>query len=331
MRSIDIHAHLLPRSLLDAAGSGRDWHGVHLQKDEDGFDVLTTPSLRMRPGGAWQWDVEQRLSDMDSLGVEMQVVSIFPLLYNYDMDSQATLAISRDTNDEIAQMAKAWPQRFSGLATLPMQDVPASIRELERAVGQLGLKGAMLADTVNGRNFDEPEYLPFFQAAEQAGALIMFHQGARTIVGQRISRYHLPNTVGNLVERSLTFAHLVLGGVMDRCPDLKVCLCHGGGYICYGIGRMDSTWERRPDTRGSTEKPPSTYLRRFYFDCLTQSEASLRYLIDTVGADRVVLGTDWPADMAIDWPVSWVLGLQSLNADEKDLILHKNLEVLLGL
>ena len=330
MRSIDIHAHLLPQCLIRGATSDRGWHGITMAKDEDGCDVVITPSSRFRLGGAFHWTVEQRIQDMDSLGVEKQVVSILPLLYNYDLEDQATVAASRDVNDEIAAMATTWPQRFGGLATLPMQDVPASIGELERAVGQLGLKGAMLDDTVNGRSYDEPDFLPLFQAAEQAGALIMFHQGSRTIVGQRIGRYHLANTVGNLVERSLTFAHLVLGGVMDKCPDLKICLCHGGGYVCHGIGRMDDAWQRRRASVGSSQ-PPSAYLRRFYYDCLTQSEASLRFLIDTVGADRVVLGTDWPADMAIDWPIAWVMGLHSLTPDEKELILHKNLESLLSL
>ena len=185
----------------------------------------------------------------------MQVVSIYPLLYSYDADASDAVAISRETNDEIASMISGRPDRFSGLANLPMQDVGAAIAEMERAVGTLGLKGVMIDDTVNGRRFDDPEFLPFFQAAEQAGALVMFHQGGRTIVTDRIPRYHLPNTVGNLAERSLTFAHLVLGGVMDKCPDLKVLLCHGGGYIPYTIERIDDGWQNRPFVRANSSQP----------------------------------------------------------------------------
>ncbi len=118
---------------------------------------------------------------------------------------------------------------------------------------------------------------------------------------------------------------------MDQCPDLKICLAHGGGYTCFGIGRMDRGWQTRPEASVNTSSPPSSYLRRFYYDCLTHSEAALRYIIDTVGADRVVLGTDWPANMRIDWPVSWVLGMKSLTQEEKEAILWKNLETLLGL
>jgi aminocarboxymuconate-semialdehyde decarboxylase len=163
------------------------------------------------------------------------------------------------------------------------------------------------------------------------GALLLIHQARPTLVTQRTARYHLPNTIGNLVDRAVTFASFVFGGVMDACPNLNICLAHGGGYTCFGIGRMDRGWQVRSEARGHITNPPSTYLRRFYYDCLTHSEAALRLVIDTVGADRVVLGTDWPADMRIDWPVAWVLGLQSLTQEEKELILWKNLECLLGL
>ena len=331
MRSIDVHAHLVPKRLLDTVQAGSDWHGLTLDKDDKGTDIIRNRAERFRLDGRLQWGPEQRITDMDSLGVDMQVVSVYPLLYSYDADLGAATAIARETNDEIASMISEWPERFSGLATLPMQDVGAAVAEMERAVGTLGLKGVMIDDTVNGRRFDDPEFLPFFQAAEQAGALIMFHQGGRTIVSDRIPRYHLPNTVGNLAERTLTFAHLVLGGVMDKCPNLKALLCHGGGYLCYTVERIDDGWASRPFVRANSSQPPSAYLRRFYYDCITQSDASLRFLIDKVGADRVVLGTDWPADMCIDWPVSWLLGLENLRDDEKELILHKNLEDLLGL
>ena len=151
------------------------------------------------------------------------------------------------------------------------------------------------------------------------------------MVTHRSDRYHLPNTIGNLTDRAITFASFVFGGVMDACPGLKVCLCHGGGYTCYGIGRMDRGWQVRSEARTHIQQPPSAYLNRFYYDCLTHSEEALRYLIDCVGIERVVFGTDWPFDMAIDWPVSWILNMESLSQDEKEAILYKNLETLLGI
>jgi aminocarboxymuconate-semialdehyde decarboxylase len=318
MRSIDIHAHLTPQCYLQTVAKGKAWHG--LTKVGDG-----------RNPRAW-WTPEQRIADMDSLGVDVQVVSTTAAFYCYGLDPAVTTAIARDCNDEVCQMTKDYPQRFAGFCTLPMQDVKAAIAELERGMIQLGLKGAMINDHVNGRTFDEPDFLPFWKAAEQLGAVIFVHQqGGDTLVTPRTRRYHLFNTIGNLVDRAVTFASLVFGGVMDRCPDLKICLAHGGGYTCFGIGRMDRGWQVRSEARVHIQQPPSTYVKRFYYDCLTHSEPALRMLIDTVGAERVVFGTDWPADMCIDWPVAWILSLQSLTQEEKELILWKNLERLLGL
>ena len=318
MRSIDIHAHLTPQCFLRAMDAGREWHGIQ------------PGSQTVSPRGTWT--SEQRLADMESLGVDVQVVSTGAAFYYYDLASEVTGAMHRECNDEVHQMTLDYPERFKGFAQIPMQDVKAAIAELERSVTQLGLVGAMINDTVNGRNFDDPELLPLWKAAEQMGAVMFVHQqGGDTLVTPRSNRYHLPNTIGNLVDRAVTFASLVFGGVMDACPGLKVCLAHGGGYTCFGIGRMDRGWQVRSEARVNIQKPPSTYLNKFYYDCLTHSEAALRMLIDTVGIDRVVFGTDWPADMAIDWPVSWILGLESLTQDEKEAILWKNLEKLLGI
>jgi aminocarboxymuconate-semialdehyde decarboxylase len=212
-----------------------------------------------------------------------------------------------------------------------MQDVGAAIAELERCMTRLGFKGAEINDHVNGRTFDEPEFRPFWKAAEQMGALVFFHQGGETLVSPRSRRYHLPNSIGNLVDRAVTFATLVHGGVMDEFPGLRICLGHGGGYTCYGIGRMDHGWHARPEARVHLGQPPSAYLKRFYYDCIVYTEPALRYLIDAVGIERVVFGTDWPYDMALDWPVSWILAMTSLTRAEKEAILWKNLERLLKL
>ncbi len=319
MRAIDIHAHQEPQCFQRAIRNGQSWHGLTAGSDEADIDPMET------------WTPEQRIDDMDSLGVDIQVVSTSSAFYKYELDPAITLAIARDCNDEVHQLTLDHPDRFKGFATLPMQDTGAAIAELDRAMNQLGMVGAMIDDKVNEKTYDEPEFLPFWQAAEQMGALIFIHQGDPTVVESRTERYHLPNTIGNLVDRAITFASFTYGGVMDKCPDLKVCLAHGGGYTCFGIGRMDRGWQVRSEARANISSPPSAYLRRFYYDCLTHSEPALRLLIDSVGADRVVLGTDWPANMRIDWPVSWVLGLSSLTQEEKEAILWKNLERLLGI
>ena len=319
MRAIDIHAHHEPKSFQRAIAAGQTWHGLTADSDEADIDPME------------EWTPEQRIADMDSLGVDVQVVSTSAAFYMYDREPSVTLAIARDCNEEVHQLTMDHPDRFKGFATLPMQDIPAAIAELDRAVNQMGMVGAMIDDKVNNVTFDHPQFLPFWQAAEQMGALIFVHQNDPTVVDARTEDWHLSNTVGNLTDRALTFGTMVFGGVMDKCPDLKICLAHGGGYTCFGIGRMDRGWQVRSDVRANIKQPPSAYLRRFYYDCLTHSEPALRMLIDTVGMDRVVLGTDWPANMRIDWPVSWVQGLSSLTQEEKDAILWKNLERLLGI
>ena len=331
MRSVDIHAHTTPQALFAAVDSGSDWHTINLERNAKGQEMLVIGPQRAAIAPKMRFSPEMRIADMDSLGVDVQVLSTHSALYNYHLDIDVTIATSKEANDEVAEMVNGRPDRFAGLATLPMQDVGAAISELERSVATLGLKGAMIDDKVNDRTYDDPAYLPFFKAAERLGALIFFHQSGETIVSQRTTKYHLPNTVGNLADRTLTFAALVFGGVVDACPNLKVCFSHGGGYACFGIGRMDRGWQVRSEARATLANPPSFYLDRFYYDCLTHSESALRYLIDSVGADRVVLGTDWPFDMGIDWPVSWIMGMTGLTDEEKDLILGKNLEKLLGL
>ena len=319
MRTIDIHAHITPVGFVEASGRGEAWHGM----PPDAMNIH-------RNNPKTYWTPEERLADMNSLGVDVQVLSTNAYFYNYEGDPTTVPTMAAAANEYVAEVVKDRPDRFSGFSTLPMQDIKASIKELERGM-KLGLKGAMIGDNVNGQTFDEKKFLPFWKSVESIGAVILVHQGGETVVNHRINEYHLPNTVGNPADRAVTFASMVFGGVMDACPDLKICLCHGGGYTCYGIGRMDRGWEVRQEARVNIQKPPSTYLDKFYYDCLTHSEPALRYLIDSVGIDRVVFGTDWPFDMAIDWPVAWVLGLESLTQDEKEAILFKNVEKLLGI
>jgi len=330
MRSIDIHAHLTPQCFWKATENGGDWHSITRERDERGQEIAIVGGKRQVLPPRARWTPEERLADMDSLGVDMHVVSPYVGFYNYQLDARAATASARAINDEIAQMAKTRPKRFAGLGTLPMQDVKAAIAEMERCMGPLGLKGVEINDHVNGRTLEEPEFRPFWKAAEQTGALVFFHQAAETLVTQRTTRYHLPNSIGNLVDRAVTFATLVSGGVMDEFPGLKICLGHGGGYTCYGIGRMDHGWQVRAEARVNMTKPPSAYLSRFYYDCIVYTEPALRFLIDSVGVDRVVFGTDWPYDMALDWPVSWILAMTTLSQEEKDAILWKNLEKLLN-
>src|SRR5262245_14687679 len=265
MKTIDIHAHLVPQSLWQAADARREWYGFrHEPGDGVGSMVgggkrtgFASPKVRFTP--------EERLKDMDAQGVDVQVVSIHTPLFGYHLEPAKGRALAREVNDEIAGMARQWPRRFAGLATLPVQDVSAAIDELERAVTVLGLKGAELDTVVNGLNWDEPRFLPLFKAAEQMGAALFFHpQPQLNFMQQRATRHNLPNSLGVIVEDAIVVAVLILGGILDACPDLKVCIAHGGGPACYAMGRLDRGWETRPDARQHIKKPPSSYQRQLY-------------------------------------------------------------------
>ncbi|MEX1125513.1 MAG: amidohydrolase family protein [Acidimicrobiia bacterium] len=331
MSVIDMHAHVTPERYKKAIRAHGSWHGLDSTPGELGF-------------GGFDKAVSERLTDMDSLGVDMQLVTPTVGFYQYENELDVTKAIARECNDEIAEMVQSHPTRFAGLATLPMQDVPSAIAEMERAILDLGMKGVIVSDHVAGRTYDEPEFLPFFAASEELGAILFFHQGGDTCVNYRIRRYKLGNAVGNLTERALVYAALVFGGIIDRFPNLKPYLAHGGGYTTFGVARMDKVAGALEGDSGSgfippfgegdgfsQALPPSAYLDRFHYDCCTYSGPALRFLIDAVGIDRVMLGTDYPAPMLLHDAVNWVNGLPELTDLERQAILSTNPMALLGL
>ena len=331
MKTIDIHAHVVPQSLWKAIDAKQEWHGF---RHEAGEGLGTVVGGGMRTGFSSpkvRYTLEERLKDMDEQKVDVQVLSIHMPLVGYHLEAAQGLALAREVNDEIGATVRQSAGRLAGLATLPVQDVKSAIGELERVVAKLGLKGASLDTQVNGDQWDEPKFLPFFKAAEQMGAVLFYHpQPQNNFLMQRIKRHGLFNSLGVILDDAIVTAVLICGGVLEKCPDLKVCIAHGGGPACYAMGRLDRNWHGRPATR-STPQPPSAYQKRLYYDTVTGSEEALRFLLSRVGADRVVLGSDWPF---VPWhpsPVAWVQNLKSLTPEEKEKILWKNLAALLDI
>src|SRR5262249_18197511 len=250
MRSIDIHAHLVPGGAWRAAAAGKDWHGYRDERG-DGLGVFvgggrrigfTSPKVRFTP--------EERLADMDGQGVDMQVLSIHTPFFGYHLPGEQGRALAREVNDEIAGIVRRWPQRFAGLATLPMQDVSAAIEELERAVTSLGLRGAELDTEGAGAQWDEPKFLPFFKAAEAMGAVLFFHpQPQHNFLMQRTPRDGLFNSLGVILDDAIVVAILIAGGVLEACPNLRACIAHGGGPACFAIGRPARARHRPPEAR----------------------------------------------------------------------------------
>lgn len=327
----DVHAHAFPRPALAALRQHRPWHGFELGMSANGRIVLRseTATVRMDSSAFYGEPVERRLEIMGNWRVDKQVLSVSPVLFGYQNDPATAIAISADVNDDIADMVATWPERFAGLATLPMQAPAAAVTELERSMTELGLVGACVGTHVNGLNWDEDELQGVLEAAESLGALLFVHP-CDVRIGAAVQRYHLRNTIGYPLEATIAVASFTFGGVLDRFPELKLCFAHGGGFSCWGTERFDHAHRVRADARERIERPPSEYLSRLHFDCLTHSYRNLHMLLDAVGASQVVLGTEFPADMGQQDPVSWLAADDSLDEATRTAVLGGNAQRLLA-
>lgn len=314
-----------------AIANKQDWHGFRHEPGENFGTMVACGQRTEFSSPKLRYTIEERIKDMDTQKVDVQVLSIHTPFVGYHLEPKQGLALAHDFNDEMSATVRKGNGRLAGFATLPVQDVGLAIAELERAVITLGLKGASLDTQVNGEQWDDPKFLPFFKVAEQLGAVLFYHpQPRNNFLAQRIKRHGLNNSLGVILDDAIVTAVLLCGGVLEKCPDLKICIAHGGGPACYAMGRMDRNWHDRPATR-STPKPPSAYQKKLYYDTVVGDEIALRFLIDQVGADHVVMGSDWPF---VPWhpsPVTWLENRETLTAAEKEKILWKNLAELLDI
>jgi aminocarboxymuconate-semialdehyde decarboxylase len=328
--TIDIHAHLFPPSAMDNLRAGRPWYGSTLEQGSRGNPILVTNG-RKRALGADSHLIDKpgRVARMDELRVDVQVLSLVPLLFGYDLGLDDAVAMTRDTNDEIAGYIRDYPGRFLGLANVPVNDTDKAIAELERAMGLEGFVGLTLGSNVGGRSWDDHGLFPILEAAERLNAYVFFHP-IDVRAGNVLTDYYTRNLIGNPLETTMLVASLIFGGVLDRLPNLRLCLAHGGGYATFAIGRFDHGKRVRPEAE-HLQCVPSDLLQRFHVDALVHSEQAVRYLVDVMGVERVVLGSDFPADMGPVDPVGEIERNPLLTDDEKRAILGGNLERELGL
>lgn len=294
MGVIDIHAHFIPKHMVDEGRSGISPIGISAEV-RYGQDWIAHPEGYRYPVDAVFFDPARRLSAMHDLGIERAIVSPSPTIFAYSLDDALARDVARRTNEALASHVDAAGDRLSGLATLPMQDPAASARELERAVEDLGLLGAAIGPTVDGAPLDAPRFNEVFAAAEALDVPLLLHPA---YVGPRpgLQDFYLTNLVGNPLETTVAVARLLLSGLLDRFSRLRLVLVHAGGFIPYQIGRLDHGWEVRPEAKRPLHRP-SAYLRRFVFDTITHDPAALGFLVERVGADRIAYGTDLPFDM----------------------------------
>ncbi|MBI4334837.1 MAG: amidohydrolase [Chloroflexi bacterium] len=333
--NIDMHAHFVPRECFDAVDNAGRRLGPSTVKDEKGHEQVTFTVQNRAPIAITRqyWDPETRIKDMDAAGVDVQVLSALPPFFYYELETEACLWFSRRQNDGISQVVAEHPTRFVGLATVPLQEPLTALAELDRAINKLGLRGVEIGSNINGRDLDSPELMPLFREMETLDVPVLVHPSrvAGFAGAERLKKYHLATLIGNPMDTTVAGAHLIFGGILERFPRLKVYLAHGGGDLVYLSGRLEQGYHMRPECQVAITRPFSHYLPLFYFDTMVHSRAALEYLIASVGADKVVLGSDYPADMADHQLVSRVQGLTGIPDEDKQRILGGNAACLLKL
>lgn len=327
-RSIDVHTHILTEEtirLLQAEAPDVAPKLTPLDSQSAVLEVAGTPYRPFPRGG---WDLEQRLRDMDSAEVDMQVLSATPQTYLYGQDAALAAACAALQNEQIAKTVAAEPDRFVGIATLPMQAPEKAAGELRRAVRTLGLRGTMIGSNIEGRNLDDPAFEPVWAAAAELDVPVLIHP-VHVAGAERLRSYYLTNLIGNPLDTTIAAACLVFGGVMERHPNLKVVLVHGGGFVPYQAGRLAHGWRVRPEPQAALKTAPEPFLDRFIYDTILHSKTSLAFLIQTVGASRVLLGSDYPYDMGMLDCVRHLLSL-SIPTMDRATILSRGAAALFG-
>ena len=271
--------------------------------------------------------VDERLKDMDALGIDIQAISPSPGQYFYFTPPELGRDLCHIINDEIAEAAATHPSRIVGMGTVPLQSTEFAITEMKRCVNDLGLRGIEISTNVNGTELSAPELRPFFAAAEELGVLIFIHPLGFTH-GERLSNHYLNNIIGNPIESTIALSHLIFDGVLDSYPGLRICVAHGGGYLPMYPGRMDHAYHAREDCRQHINKPPSSYLKNVWFDTLVYDRQQLDNMINSYDIERLCMGTDYPFDMAEPDPVAFH---EHLDQNTKVKILGANAARLLGL
>ena len=323
----DVHAHVIVPEITREAGGGERWR-PRVFRDGDGAQVVEMGGKEIRSAIAEFVDIEGVLSAQHEVGVERVLLSPWvPLLY-YDAEPEDGLARARLQNDALAGLARATPERVAVLGALPLQDPELAADELRSLMQGGVLKGVEVAASVRGVFLGDARFEPFWDAAETGGALVFVHPTTRGFDSPAFQDHYLWNTVGNPLETAVTAAHMVMAGVMERHPELRVLLAHGGGALMAVRGRLRHAHGFQPQARSRLRESPDDSIRRFYFDTLTHDDALLRALIDYAGPEQVLLGSDYPFDMGDARHVDTVRAL-GLAPDLEAAILGGNAERLM--
>lgn len=291
---IDIHNHYLPLDFIDEARRGEALDNITIIQREN-KEWVFHPQGFQYPLADEFWNLEAKLKHMDSLDIDVSILSVSPTLLFHWIEAGPAQEFCHRTNDTLAEFVSHSGGRLYGMATVPLQNPEAAAAELRRAV-ELGLRGVQIGTPMENIPLDDDQFDSFFATAAELDVPVMLHP---YYVGTKpeFADFYMTNLVVNPLETGVAATRLILSGCLDRHPNLTVVLVHAGGYMPYQIGRLDHGYRVRDEARANIDAPPSSYLRRFYYDTITHASTPLKFLVELVGSDRVVIGSDIPFDM----------------------------------
>ena len=318
MRIVDMHTHALSRR-VDPLLAGRTSPGGNPYVRDMPPESRATDAEQAKRLPGRMLDVDQRRAEMQRMGVDVQVIAPAPAQQNYWADEETLVAISRVQNEDIAGLVARSPGQFVGLGTLPMRFPDRAIAEAAHAVEELGLVGFQIDTRVEERELSDAAFDRLYARLAALRAPLFIHPLGFSH-GERLGPYFMVNSVGQPLEETIAINHLVFGGVLDRHPELNVVIAHGGGYFPFYAGRFDHAWKVRPEVRRLIPKPPSSYLRRLWFDTCVFRPDLIEVLVAMVGADQVMMGSDVPFDMGDLNPVQLVQQTRLPDADKRKIL-----------